>query len=100
MIYLIEYYSISMIYSILVISYIYIIYIYHIYICHVCVYIYIQYVYCIILHTCMDSPRKNKKKLVQWVDRHGKNNVAMLYPTIPANHDLPSGNQTWHAQKI
>ena len=66
MIYLIEYYSISMIYSILVISYIYI---YHIYICHVCVYIYIQYVYCIILHTCMDSPRKNKKKLVQWVDR-------------------------------
>ena len=45
------------------------------------------------------SPEK-QKKLVQWVDRHGKNNVAMLYPTIPANHDLPSGNQTWHAQKI
>jgi hypothetical protein len=86
MIYLIEYYSISMIYSILVISYIYV------------MYVYIQYVYCIILHTCMDSPRK--KKIVQWVDRHGKNNVAMLYPTIPANHDLPSGNQTWHAQKI
>ena len=63
-----------------------------IYIYTVCILHYITYMYGL-------SPEK-QKKLVQWVDRHGKNNVAMLYPTIPANHDLPSGNQTWHAQKI
>ena len=63
--YLIEYYSISLIYSVLVISYIYI--------NMSCMYIYIYICICI-LHTCMDSPRKKN----QWVDRHGKNNVAMF----------------------
>ena len=63
-----------------------------------CIYIYSMYIALYYIHV-WTLPGKTKK-LVQWVDRHGKNNVAMLYPTIPANHDLPSGNQTWHAQKI
>ena len=87
-----------MIYSILVISYIYIYHIY-IYVMYVYIYIYSMYIALYYIHV-WTLPGKTKKKLVQWVDRHGKNNVAMLYPTIPANHDLPSGNQTWHAQKI
>ena len=77
----------------------YTVYCIYIYICHVCVYIYTVCILHYITYMYGLSPEK-QKKLVQWVDRHGKNNVAMLYPTIPANHDLPSGNQTWHAQKI